>query len=58
MGVILSNSWQEGKAWITQLLAVACLSLASKMEETFVPLPLDLQVSEGMASHNPLAYTL
>ncbi|XP_062221935.1 cyclin-D3-1-like [Phragmites australis] len=37
----------EGKAWMTQLLAVACLSLASKMEETFVPLPLDLQVAEA-----------
>uniref|UniRef100_A0A0A9F482 Uncharacterized protein n=1 Tax=Arundo donax TaxID=35708 RepID=A0A0A9F482_ARUDO len=37
----------EGKAWMTQLLAVACLSLASKMEETFVSLPLDLQVAEA-----------
>lgn len=27
-----------------QLLAVACLSLAAKMEETEVPLILDLQV--------------
>lgn len=36
----------EDRAWMTQLLAVACLSLASKMEETFVPLPLDLQVAE------------
>jgi len=37
----------EGRAWMTQLLAVACLSLASKIEETFVPLPLDLQVAEA-----------
>lgn len=37
----------EGKAWVTQLLAVACLSLASKMEETYVPLPVDLQVVEA-----------
>lgn len=37
----------EGKAWMTQLLAVACLSLASKMEETYVPLPLDLQVADA-----------
>lgn len=29
---------------MTQLLAVACLSLAAKMEETEVPLSLDLQV--------------
>lgn len=28
-----------------QLLAVACLSLAAKMEETEVPLCLDLQVN-------------
>lgn len=37
----------EGKAWMTQLLAVACLSLAAKMEETYVPLPLDLQVGDA-----------
>ncbi|CAM0944022.1 unnamed protein product [Alopecurus aequalis] len=37
----------EGKDWVTQLLAVACLSLASKMEETYVPLPLHLQVVEA-----------
>ncbi|WVZ73539.1 hypothetical protein U9M48_021831 [Paspalum notatum var. saurae] len=36
----------EGQPWMTQLLAVACLSLASKMEETFAPLLLDLQVAE------------
>ncbi|XP_062227552.1 cyclin-D3-1-like [Phragmites australis] len=35
------------KAWMTQLLAVACLSLAAKMEETIVPYPLDLQASEA-----------
>lgn len=34
----------EDKDWVTQLLAVACLSLASKIEETYVPLPVDLQV--------------
>uniref|UniRef100_A0ACD5YZ63 Uncharacterized protein n=1 Tax=Avena sativa TaxID=4498 RepID=A0ACD5YZ63_AVESA len=37
----------EGKDWMTQLLAVACLSLASKMEETYVPFPVDLQVVEA-----------
>ncbi|XP_072972861.1 cyclin-D3-1-like [Typha angustifolia] len=36
----------QGKAWMAQLLAVACLSLAAKVEETDVPLPLDLQVGE------------
>uniref|UniRef100_A0A8R7RG73 Cyclin N-terminal domain-containing protein n=1 Tax=Triticum urartu TaxID=4572 RepID=A0A8R7RG73_TRIUA len=37
----------EGKAWVTHLLAVACLSLASKMEETYVQLPVDLQMVEA-----------
>nr|ACN36143.1 unknown [Zea mays] len=31
------------KDWMTQLLAVACVSLAAKMEETAVPQCLDLQ---------------
>ncbi|KAG8076847.1 hypothetical protein GUJ93_ZPchr0006g45447 [Zizania palustris] len=35
------------KTWMTQLLAVACLSLAAKMEETVVPHPLDLQVGDA-----------
>lgn len=35
---------QGGKPWMTQLAAVACLSLAAKVEETQVPLLLDLQV--------------
>lgn len=30
--------------WPFQLLSVACLSLAAKMEETYVPLLLDLQI--------------
>ncbi|XP_010530194.1 PREDICTED: cyclin-D4-1-like [Tarenaya hassleriana] len=37
----------KGKAWMMQLLAVACLSLAAKMEETEVPVSLDLQVGES-----------
>ncbi|CAL9105527.1 unnamed protein product [Musa textilis] len=37
----------KGKAWMTQLLSVACLSLAAKMEETEVPLCLDFQVGEA-----------
>ncbi|GMI68703.1 hypothetical protein HRI_000539600 [Hibiscus trionum] len=36
----------RGQAWTVQLLAVACLSIAAKMEETKVPLPVDLQVGE------------
>ncbi|KGN48716.1 cyclin-D4-1 [Cucumis sativus] len=34
------------KSWTVQLLSVACMSLAAKMEETEVPLPIDLQVEE------------
>lgn len=37
----------KGKAWMMQLLAVACISLAAKMEETEVPLSLDLQVCDS-----------
>ncbi|KAK1396037.1 Cyclin-D4-1 like [Heracleum sosnowskyi] len=36
-----------GKEWMMQLLAVACLSLAAKMEETEVPLCSNLQVGES-----------
>ncbi|KAF5464076.1 hypothetical protein F2P56_014187 [Juglans regia] len=36
----------RGKSWAVQLLAVACLSLAAKMEETRVPQSVDLQVGE------------
>ncbi|XP_047083085.1 cyclin-D2-2-like [Lolium rigidum] len=32
------------KSWMQQLMSVACLSLAVKMEETVAPLPVDLQV--------------
>ncbi|KAG1334623.1 Cyclin-D4-1 [Cocos nucifera] len=38
---------KEGKAWMAQLLSVACLSLAAKMDENEVPLSLDLQVGEA-----------
>ncbi|XP_076953636.1 cyclin-D3-3-like [Bidens hawaiensis] len=34
----------EKKPWMTQLAAVACLSIAAKVEETRVPLLLDLQI--------------
>ncbi|KAI9125056.1 hypothetical protein K1719_003672 [Acacia pycnantha] len=36
----------RGKSWTVQLLAVACLSLAAKLEEIEVPLLVDLQVGE------------
>ncbi|KAE8708430.1 Cyclin-D3-2 [Hibiscus syriacus] len=38
--------FQRDKPWMIQLLAVTCLSLAAKVEETQVPLLLDLQVEE------------
>ncbi|KAF8411389.1 hypothetical protein HHK36_003938 [Tetracentron sinense] len=37
----------RGKTWMMQLLAVACLSVAVKMEETDIPLSLDLQIGES-----------
>ncbi|XP_039000930.1 cyclin-D3-3-like isoform X2 [Hibiscus syriacus] len=44
---ILSFKFQKDKPWMGQLAAVACLSLAAKVEETQVPLLLDLQVQEA-----------
>ncbi|EAZ04741.1 hypothetical protein OsI_26903 [Oryza sativa Indica Group] len=35
------------ESWMQQLLSVSCLSLATKMEETVVPLPMDLQVFDA-----------
>ncbi|XP_021714624.1 cyclin-D3-1-like [Chenopodium quinoa] len=39
-----SFCFQKDKPWMFQLTAVTCLSLAAKVEETHVPLLLDLQV--------------
>lgn len=36
--------FQRDKPWMSHLATVACLSLAAKVEETHVPLLLDLQV--------------
>ncbi|CAH1437114.1 unnamed protein product [Lactuca virosa] len=41
---LLSDSFQKDKLWMNQLAAVACLSLAYKVEEIHTPLLLDLQV--------------
>lgn len=37
--------YQDDKPWMIQLAAVACVSLAAKVEETHVPLLLDFQVN-------------
>ena len=41
---LTSLHFQRDKPWMIQLVAVTCLSLAAKVEETDVPLLLDLQV--------------
>ncbi|CAI9769965.1 unnamed protein product [Fraxinus pennsylvanica] len=41
---LYSLHFQKDKPWMIQLAAVTCLSLAAKVEETHVPLLLDLQV--------------
>ncbi|KAK4354717.1 hypothetical protein RND71_026911 [Anisodus tanguticus] len=43
----------EKKPWMYQLVAVTCLSLAAKVEETQVPLLLDLQVVESRYLFEP-----
>ncbi|KAK4800690.1 hypothetical protein SAY86_021177 [Trapa natans] len=44
---ISSYELPKSKHWMTQLLAVACVSLAAKLEEVKVPLSPDLQVVES-----------
>ncbi|KZV24963.1 hypothetical protein F511_01933 [Dorcoceras hygrometricum] len=44
---VSSPCFQKDKPWMSQLAAVACLSIAAKVEETQVPLLLDLQVEES-----------
>lgn len=43
---VLVFGLQQGKGWPMQLLSVACLALAAKMEEISVPFLLDLQIVE------------
>lgn len=50
---LLSHTLTQDKTWPLQLLAVACLALAAKMEETKVPLLLDLQVIESKFLFKP-----
>lgn len=42
--------------WVVQLAAVACLSLAAKLEETHVPLLFDLQVRHSSPSLSLFLY--
>ncbi|KAK8613598.1 hypothetical protein V6N13_101356 [Hibiscus sabdariffa] len=42
----LQKDDDDDKPWMIHLVAVTCLSLAAKVEETHVPLLLDLQVGE------------
>ncbi|KAF7811018.1 cyclin-D3-1 [Senna tora] len=44
---LFSFKFQREKPWMIQLVAVTCLSLAAKVEETHVPLLLDLQVEDS-----------
>lgn len=44
---------QNGKGWPVHLLAVACLSLAAKMEEPDVPNLVDLQIGESRFIFEP-----
>ncbi|XP_027367190.1 cyclin-D3-1 [Abrus precatorius] len=44
---LLSFHFQREKPWMIQLVAVTCISLAAKVEETQVPLLLDLQVQDS-----------
>ncbi|MED6134000.1 hypothetical protein PIB30_033423 [Stylosanthes scabra] len=50
---LLSRTLKQDKAWPMQLLSVACLSLAAKMEESKVPLLLDLQIVESRFLFKP-----
>ncbi|KAH7520313.1 hypothetical protein FEM48_Zijuj08G0130800 [Ziziphus jujuba var. spinosa] len=50
---LLSHSLPQGKGWSLQLLSVACLALAAKMEEISVPFLLDLQIMEPRFMFKP-----
>ncbi|CAN6450078.1 unnamed protein product [Victoria cruziana] len=48
-----SHDLPNGKGWPVHLLAVACLSLAAKMEEPDVPNLVDLQIGESRFIFEP-----
>ncbi|KAH7415643.1 hypothetical protein KP509_14G055100 [Ceratopteris richardii] len=43
---LFKHASSRGKAWLLQLVAVGSISLAAKLEETEVPLLLDLQIGD------------
>ncbi|KAL2906335.1 Cyclin-D3-1 [Bienertia sinuspersici] len=45
---MLNFGFQKERPWVINVVAVACLSLASKVEETHVPLLLDFQVENKL----------
>jgi len=53
---LLSFHFQMEKSWMIQLVAVTCISLAAKVEETQVPLLLDLQVCYVLNSKHSLKF--
>ncbi|KAK7386353.1 hypothetical protein VNO78_26534 [Psophocarpus tetragonolobus] len=50
---LVSHTLTQDKSWPLALLSVACLALAAKMEETKVPLLLDLQLIESKFLFKP-----
>ncbi|RYR65448.1 hypothetical protein Ahy_A03g011381 [Arachis hypogaea] len=46
-GFLLSFHFQREKPWMIQLTSVTCISLVAKVEESQVPLLLDLQVEDA-----------
>ncbi|GMH31140.1 hypothetical protein Nepgr_032983 [Nepenthes gracilis] len=51
--ILYSHRFPQTKGWPLQLLSVACLSLAAKMEEPVVPSLLDLQVESAKFFFQP-----
>lgn len=55
---ITSRKFQTEFPWMSQLTALACLSLAAKVEEVRVPLLVDLQVSSLLSQISSLVFML